>query len=126
MKAILIDPANQTISEVETTGELHDIYRIMECNMVECPISFANGDTMYCNENFWLEVGDEEETRHFTGIMMANWSYPLMGKTLVIGNDVNTGDVKDVQTAVGFLQRTIRFVDPRRVIAWANANGLTA
>jgi len=81
MKAILIDPAKRTVSEVDIKkGSLKDIYKTLECSTFECPVSYPNGDTMYCDEEAWLTYDEED-----TGFMFPDWSYAFLGKALIIG-----------------------------------------
>jgi hypothetical protein len=38
MKALLIDPNTQTITEIQLKKGLQEKYKIMECSLIECPV----------------------------------------------------------------------------------------
>ena len=83
MKALLIDSKARTITAVEQNN-LKDIYRLLHCDMVEAPVNFANGDTMYCDEEAWLKVSGEKD-EDLNGFMIPGWSYSILGNALIVG-----------------------------------------
>ena len=91
MKAILINPYNNTILEVEHDGNLKSIYKLLDCSMIEAPVHYDNNDTMYCNENAWLEV---EVDSILAGFMFPDYSYAILGKALIVGTDDEGNDVE--------------------------------
>ena len=89
MRAILINPENQTVTEVKYNNNYKEIYELIGCNTFCCPVDFENGDTMYADDegNFKIQKG---------GIVMKNWYYPILGKILILGtgNDGESIDAK--------------------------------
>lgn len=79
MKAFLIDPSVQTITEVEYSGDYKQIYDLIDCHTF---------DVVYIDESHCIYVDDE-------GLMKPNLFFwlegltptPLAGKALVLGTD---------------------------------------
>lgn len=103
MKAFKIDPKNKTIEEI-VINHWQDIYSQIseECGTFCCPVQFENNDTIYA---------DDEGLFHTIegGIIMENWVYPILGNTILIGED-NDGDMEDVKTSLEELQSKIVWV----------------
>ena len=90
MKALLINSQTRTITEVSYTGKLDDAYRLLNCAMIEAPVSFSNGDTMYCDEEAWLNVSEDDDLH---GFMLPGWSYSILGNALIVGTSDEGEDV---------------------------------
>lgn len=95
MKVILIDPKAKSITETNIGKSLQDIYKAMECEMIEAPLNYPNGDTMYCDEEAWLHFKEEEDA----GFMFHDWNYPILGKSIIVGTN-NEGDSVDCKSSV--------------------------
>ena len=86
MKAILINPFDHTVKEVDILGNLEDCYLLMNCSTVDA-ISFDDDNT--------LLVDDE-------GLLRDNMYFNIRGRNLagnalLMGYDYNTGGNIDVQ-----------------------------
>jgi hypothetical protein len=90
IKAILIDPEHKRIREVQIERGLKGLYDILDCQMVEIPIHYPNGDIIYCNEEAWLEVDPKDL---LFGFEFPDWDYPILGKSLIVGSDDEGEDV---------------------------------
>lgn len=92
MKAILINPETQTISEIQIDGGLESMYKAMDCEMIEAPVNFDNDDTLYCDEEglFKPQKG---------GIIAKDWCMPILGKVLIVGSD-DEGNSVDVRGTI--------------------------
>ena len=88
MKVLLIDPANQTITEIEIEKGIKAVYAAMDCKIFEVPIEFDNGDALYCDEEGKLDR--EKLIGGFT--YPKEWGDIIMNKALVIGTNRMTGD----------------------------------
>ena len=104
MKAILINPETRTITEIEIKKGVDAIYKAIDCDSFEAPFAFENGDTMYCDEEGLFK----EEI--IGGIRMTNWTGMIIGKILLLGCNMETGDSKDVETPVEVLKKHIIWV----------------
>ena len=100
MKAILINPENQTITEIDIKKGINPIYKALDCDTFAAPVTYDNGDTMYCDDE-----GLFKEQKG--GIIMPDWAYMIVGKILVLGCDNETGESKDVETPVDFFKKHI-------------------
>jgi len=122
MKALLIDPSNQTITEIEFDGGLEAIYKIMECNMVEAPIEFENGDILWCDEEGKLKYEDEI----IGGITYTkDWYDVITGKCLVTGID-EEGDTCDCKSTPDYIKtayRGFRWVTKDEAVRYLEMNG---
>ena len=103
MKALKINVVTQQVEEIEF-NDWRDIAPAIgnECTNFECPVSFDNEDTLYC---------DEEGLFHTVegGFMMKNWDYPIVGNALLIGTDSEGGSV-NVKTTKEELFNLIKWV----------------
>lgn len=89
MKAFLIDPTTQTISEVEVNEEdqLNEIYRLTHCTCF-CIWSLPNDDAIYVDDEGLLNGTVLDGAFMVTGPGQ-NW---LVGRGLVLGHDRKTGN----------------------------------
>ena len=94
MKAILIDPIKKTIEEVEHTGDIDSIYKLLDCSMFETPIHYPNDDVMYCDESAWLHIKEP-----YAGFEFPGWSYAILGKGLIVGTN-NEGEDVDCKSSI--------------------------
>lgn len=81
MKAILIDSATATISEVEHDGSLDSIYKLIGCETIEATYPFGRGtDCVYIDEEGGLKPNR-------LGFVIKGFHSPLRGRGLVVGTD---------------------------------------
>ena len=50
MRAILIDPAKQTITEVDYDGDYQSIYKLIDCQTFAVPFVLENEDALYADD----------------------------------------------------------------------------
>lgn len=105
MKAILINPEMQTISEIQIQidNSLESMYKVMDCEMIEAPVTFDNEDTLYCDEEglFKPQKG---------GIIAKDWAIPILGKVLILGSD-DEGNSADVRGSIETYKDMFAWVD---------------
>jgi len=82
MKALLIDPATRTVTEIKIEKGINAIYKAMDCDMFECPVELPNGDVLYCDEEG--KLNREKLIGGFT--YSQGWCDIIMNKALVIGS----------------------------------------
>ena len=89
MRAILINPENKTVTEVNHNDDYKEIYKLIDCSTFCCPVDFENGDIMYADDEGLFKVQKG-------GIVMEDWVYPILGKILILGtgNDGESIDAK--------------------------------
>lgn len=101
MKALLINSENKTISEIEIEEGIKPIYDALGCTTFAVPLVYPNKDAMY--------VDDEGFFKHQSGsFMFPNWSYPLLGKALILGTD-KYGNSVSVKTTKEELLKDIQW-----------------
>lgn len=103
MKAFKIDPKNKTIEKI-VINRWQDIYPQIseECYTFCCPIQFENDDTIYADDEGLFHIIEG-------GIIMKDWTHPIVGNTILIGED-SEGDMEDVKTSLEELQSKIIWV----------------
>lgn len=81
MRAIMIDPASKTVTAIDTTGELDEVYRLIGCASVDS-VSLAMGEILY--------VDDEALMAEVPGPFFAldGLDDPLPGRGVILGLDV--------------------------------------
>jgi hypothetical protein len=113
MKALLIDPSNKTIKEIQIEKGINAIYNAIGngCTTFSCPITLDNDDTFYAD--------DEGLFHDITGgITMKDWAYPIVGKIVIIGTDKN-GNSVDVKTKADDLAKLIFWQSKESCEKWA-------
>lgn len=101
MRALLIDPYTETITEVvQDTFDLASIYRLTECSTVTV-VGLPNGDGIFLDDNGMLTPGKPCWTLAPTGQTLA-------GKGLVLGDD---GDNASPATSLATIQREVIWTD---------------
>ena len=113
MRAILIDPFNQTITEVEYSGDYKQIYNLIDCNTFTVS-SISDADDLFLDDEGLLK-----DNRYFT------WSgHPFAGKGLILAHDEEgdtiptTYDLKEVLDRVEWLPEGYKEEPYMEFIAW--------
>tara|TARA_R110000772_G_C13310268_1_gene440099 strand:+ start:25587 stop:25937 length:351 start_codon:yes stop_codon:yes gene_type:complete len=108
MRAILIDPTNQTITEVEYDGNYKSIYGIIGngCHTFSV-FNYKNGDGFYHDDEglFNENIG---------GIIYKDWNSPVVGKVLVLGCD-DEGDSIAPISYIEELKEGLKFLRPQQL-----------
>mgnify|MGYP003139392452 CR=1 FL=1 len=116
MKAILINPFDQTIKETEYTGDYREIYSLVDCRTFDC-VRLTPHEDMY--------IDDE-------GLLIDNQRYFRMleiganngGKALLLSHDdegettATNWTLQDVKSMVEFLPETHRETPYMEFTAW--------
>lgn len=104
MKAYLIDSVEKTVKEVEYNGGLEEMYKLMGCSMVSAPIVYSNEDTMFADDEGLYNPDNVKGS-----FKMKNWSYPIVGKVLVVGAN-EMGESVDVKTPIEYFTNGIIWI----------------
>ena len=101
MRAILIDPAKQTVTEVDYDGDYQSIYKLTDCTTFTVPFVLENEDALYVDdEGLW---GATDFFR------IEGYPDPLAGRGLILGTDE---DGKSVAAKSDIEDLGIHFVIP--------------
>ena len=116
MKAILINPFDQTIKETEYTGDYREIYSLVECRTFDC-VRLTPHEDMYIDDEGLLI----DNQRYFRMLEIgANYA----GKALLLSHD-DEGEttatnltLQDVKDMVEWLPETHRETPYMEFTAW--------
>ena len=107
MKALFIDPTDETIRFLSYDGDYKSIYRILGCRTFEAVSPFDNGDTLWIDEegllkdsNFAFKIKADDEKKF-------PWQ-TVLGKALVLGTDAE-GESIECKTTLEDLKSRISF-----------------
>jgi hypothetical protein len=107
MKALLINPIDKTIEEVEYDGDYKQIYKYIDASPFGV-VDIPNDDTIYIDDE-----GLYKDNQHF--FIHKDVPTPLGGKALVLGADHDTGDSTSVHATRKELKHRITFIGEQRV-----------
>ena len=99
MKAILINPFDETIKEVVYSGNYHEIYYLTDCTTFDV-VRLSETDDMYIDDEGLLKSSN----RYFT-IFDNNFA----GKALLLGHD-QEGETTDTTFTVEQIEKSISFL----------------
>ena len=81
MKAYLIDPFTQSITEVEYSGDYKQIYSLIDADLFTCADINEFGDTVFVDDEGLINGKPQEF------FLVADYPTPLAGKGLVLGTN---------------------------------------
>jgi hypothetical protein len=109
LKAILIDPATRSITEVEYQGVYTDIYALIKNDGSPFDVRSLRGtnSVVYFDDEFLLKVkkGDTKPYVFINGV-----PDPLGGRALIVGTDGGGNDI-DTELTVEDFEDNVRFQD---------------
>ena len=106
MRAILIDPVEQTVTEVQCSGQIHDkdglpgIYTLTHCNLITAMSLPAPGEVLYLDDEGLLKMN------HF--FYLYGHTQPFGGKGLILGTDAD-GDCIATDFKLNRFSEFVRF-----------------
>lgn len=113
MKAYLIDPFTQTVSEVEYSGNYQDIYEFIDCDTFTCVDINEDGDTVFVDDEGLINGKPQE----FFAIR--NYPQPLAGKGLVLGTDEEGESVSPV-SSIEDIRSKIEWIPSHAILDYIN------
>ena len=118
MRIILIDPEKETVTEVQMENGLKAIYEMLDCKIFCVPMNYENKDAMYSDDESWLRYEGTEK-----GFMFPTWTYPIIGKSLIIGTD-DEGESVDAKSKVTDFTETVIWKDAKYMTEFGMRAGL--
>jgi len=100
MKAILINPFNQTITEIKYSGNFKEIYKLIDCSTFDC-INIDDNNTLFVDDEGLLQ-----QNRYFHWKDYTN----LAGKALIIGVDYQTGEDCDTSWSLQEVENMVEWL----------------
>ena len=108
MKAILIDPFDESVSEVDYNGDYKEICNLINCGPIDC-VRLDDTNDVYIDDEGLLK----NPTRYFRIFSYKTMSlHTLAGKGLILGHDdegksiATTLDVNEYAKTIQFLPDT--------------------
>ena len=105
MKAILIDPAAGTITEVEYGGDFREIYTLVDADTFDVARINAKGDVVYVDDEGLINGKPQDF------FLIQGYPNPLAGKGLLLGSDAE-GESKSPSVTLGWVKENTAFVFP--------------
>ena len=105
MKALLIDPKDNTIRTISYDGDYKTIYKFLDCRTFDAVYPFDNEDTIYVDDEGLLKGANY----HWTVLTDRGKLITLVGKGLVLGSDAE-GESVDCKTTISQLSQRINFI----------------
>lgn len=109
MRALLINPEDQSITEITYDGNYKSLYDIIGNGCI-CFSAFA---TEFSNDTFYY---DDEGLFHnnIGGIIYPGWASPIVGKIVVLGSD-DEGDTIAPISYIDEIKVGLRFLSPQEL-----------
>jgi hypothetical protein len=116
MRAILIDPFTRTVSEVETSAELLDMYDLLQVDCITV-VRVDPGHAMILDDEGLLKSKDVQ-----TYFRLKGGHQPFAGRAMILGDKYGDNrdaslSLEEVKDAVVFLDN--KDVEPERWLGWA-------
>jgi hypothetical protein len=105
MRAILIDPFEMKITEVDYSGDFEDIYKLIQCGTFDCARIDDHGGTIYIDDEGLINDKPQAFFAHDA------YPQPLAGYGLVLGTD-DEGDTVAVTYTLDEVKAAVLFVVP--------------
>ena len=113
MKAILIDPINRTITEVDHSGDFHEIYKLCDFETFTCITVDQNQDTLYIDDEGLLKITD-------AFFLFDSYPQPLAGKGLLLGT--KKGESVSCKMTLDQVKAKVKFMNGQDAYIWAMQN----
>ena len=105
MRAILINPMQESIRHISYDGDPKSIYRILQCTLYEAVYPFDNGDTLWIDEEGLLK-----ESNFAFDILGSNelWHRTYLGSAMILGVDAE-GESIECKSKLDDIKSIIKF-----------------
>lgn len=113
MRAILVDPANRSITEVEYDGDFRDIQRLIGADPFDVRPLGGTQDVVYFDDEFLLRDGAENLR---TYVWFEGLPDPIGGKCLILGS--HYGESRDCTLSVDEVEGLIRGYQDMKLVGW--------
>ena len=105
MRAILINPQQESIRHISYDGDYKSIYRIIQCTTFEAVYPFDNGDTLWIDEEGLLR---ESNFAFNIRADNAKFNQTIMGSALILGTDAE-GESIECKSNLDDIKNRINF-----------------
>lgn len=105
MKAILIDPTQHTVAEVQCDGSAESICRLIGANLLTT-VNVGGGETLYVDDEGLLTYPHPHGYFRFVG-----YGQVFAGKGLIVGSNA-VGDCVPTQLMAAHVRECVEFCEP--------------
>jgi hypothetical protein len=105
MRAILIDPIERKVTEIEIEGkDYREFYPILGCELYSAGLRFDNEDMMLIDDEGLFKNPD----RFF--VLAEDYPRPIAGRAIIVGTD-DSGDTAPCQLTLEHIAKQVQWVD---------------
>jgi len=112
MRAFLIEPKNKSITEIETDGELDDLYKLIDCHLIDVVILNDEEDVLYLDD----EGLSRSPNSYFKLSLAPN---PFAGRAVVLGTDMDGGPISPKTATLESLEASVTFISGETAVVMA-------
>jgi hypothetical protein len=105
IKAVLIDPLAETVTDVEYNGDYKQIYKHIQAELFTV-VRLKDDDDVFVDDEGLLHL--TKDSRFF---VLPDYPQPLVGRGLVLGNDPESGESTDCHHDAAYYRDRVVFVD---------------
>lgn len=118
-KALKIDVEKQSVYEIILGDDYREIYPHLGngCGIFTCPITFANGDTLYADDEGLLHL------EMIGGFIMPDWRCPIVGNGVILGTD-DEGDSVDYKSQIKDIEEKIQWLSKEQAQLYKKVMGI--
>lgn len=120
MRAILIDPEAQTVTDIDHAGKLEALYETLGCSTVE-RVPLLHGENLWCDEEGLLK--QPHRPLFHIGHSPADPTY-IAGKAVIFGED-EAGAIKPTAMELEMVRDKIVFRPHLCLLGWDQLDGST-
>lgn len=113
MKAYLINPFDEEVTEIDYDGELDTLYQLLECSLVDA-VTCISEDSIFVDDEGLLHQA-EQKYFYFPG-----YSQPLAGRGLFVGPTDSEGNSTDARLTLEEVTALVIYGEPRQLAGMAN------
>lgn len=113
MKAVLINAAERTVTDVDFDGDWREISKLIDCRLFTVVGGLPDGDDLFVDDEGLLTA--DEQTTYFK---LPWYPTPLCGSGLILGCDTSTGDSTACNHNADFYREQVDFMGARAVWLW--------
>jgi len=111
MRAFLINPKDKSITEIETKGELGDLYKLIGCNLIDVVILNDEEDVLYLDDE-----GLYRTPNYFRFGINPN---PLAGRAVVLGTNIDGEAISPKLLTLELLEVSVSFISGETAVTMA-------
>jgi len=114
VQGFLINPKEHLITEIETDGELHSLYKLLDCHLIDIVVLNDEEDVLYLDDDGL----SRSPTNYFR---FGTFPNPLAGKGVILGTDIEGEAISPRTVTLKTLETSVTFICRETAISMADA-----